>query len=116
MADKKRKNKKVRRRVFGTASRPRLCVSRSLRGISAQLIDDEQSLTLVGASTLSREYRDAYGNKGSNCEASRNLGKLLAGKAAAMGIETVVFDRRNYSYHGRVKALAEGAREGGLKF
>lgn len=115
MAVKKNK-KNTKRRVFGTAARPRLCVFRSLRHISAQLIDDERSVTMAGASTLSREYREAHGKKGFNREAAHDLGKLLAGKAVAKGIESVVFDRRNYAYHGRVKALADGAREGGLKF
>lgn len=105
----------ARRRVFGTAARPRLCVSRSIRGVYAQLIDDEASTTIVGASTLSKEYRERHGKKGSDREAARNLGKLLAEKAVAKGIGPVVFDRRNYRYHGRIKALADAAREGGLK-
>lgn len=113
---KKIRRSSKRRRVFGTAARPRLCVFRSLKNISSQLVDDDRAVTLVSAGTLDKEYRDRHGKKGSGREPALNVGKLMAEKAAALGIERVVFDRRDYRYHGRVRALAEGARGGGLKF
>ena len=113
---KKIRRSSKRRRVFGTAARPRLCVFRSLKNISSQLVDDDRAVTLVSAGTLEKEYRDRHGKKGSGREAAMNVGKLMAEKALPLGIERVVFDRRDYRYHGRVRALAEGAREGGLKF
>lgn len=102
--------RRVRRNIFGTTERPRLSVYRSNKEIYAQLIDDNTGVTLVSAS--SREKAEGA-NK---TEKSTSVGKLVAEKALAKGIETVVFDRNGFVYHGRIKALAEGAREGGLKF
>ena len=107
-----RRHKRVRAKVFGTASVPRLCVFRSAKHIYAQLIDDEKSKTLV--SVRDRELRKKKGQ--TKMEQAKEVGKLIAKKALAKKIEKVVFDRGGYTYHGRVKALAEGAREGGLKF
>jgi large subunit ribosomal protein L18 len=107
-----RRHKRVRKHVSGTAERPRLAVYRSNTGISAQLIDDQAAKTLAAASwqNLKKSF------KGSKTEQATEVGKLLAENAKKAGIETVVFDRGGYLYHGRVKALAEAAREGGLKF
>ena len=102
---------RVRDRVRGTAERPRLAVFRSLTHIHAQLIDDVSRRTLAAASSL--ESKDAPGTKS---QAATSVGKLLAERAAAKGIETVVFDRGGYLYHGRVKALADAARTAGLRF
>ncbi|MGQ9557140.1 MAG: 50S ribosomal protein L18 [Desulfurispora sp.] len=106
---------RVRKKVFGTAQRPRLNVFRSLNHIYAQVIDDEQGHTLVAASTLSPELKGKLEQTG-NVAAARQVGLLIAEKAKAKGITRVVFDRAGYLYHGRVKALADGAREGGLEF
>ena len=103
---------RVRGKISGTADRPRLCVFRSESNIYAQIIDDVAGNTLVSASTVEKGFE---GN-GSNCEAAKKVGKAVAERALKKGIEEVVFDRGGYIYHGRVKALAEGAREGGLKF
>ncbi len=103
--------RRVRRNIFGTAEKPRLSVYRSNKEIYAQIIDDNTGTTLVSAS--SREKGTATGNK---TEVSASVGKALAEKAKAKGVETVVFDRNGFVYHGRIKALADGAREGGLKF
>ncbi|MBZ4645217.1 MAG: large subunit ribosomal protein [Petroclostridium sp.] len=109
-----RRHERVRKRVFGTAERPRLNVYRSLKNIYAQIIDDEAGTTLVAASTLDEALKDLpYGG---NKEAAREVGKLVAKKALEKGITKVVFDRGGYLYHGRVAELAEGAREGGLEF
>ncbi len=101
---------RVRSRVFGTAKKPRLSVFRSLNAIYAQLIDDENGKTLAEAS--SKEVK----SKANKSDKSKETGKALAEKAKTLKIETCVFDRGGYLYHGRVKALADGAREGGLKF
>ncbi|MDH0658536.1 MULTISPECIES: 50S ribosomal protein L18 [unclassified Empedobacter] len=103
--------RRVRRNIFGTETKPRLSVYRSNKEIYAQIIDDNNGVTLASAS--SREKGVAEGTK---TEVSTSVGKALAAKAIAKGIETVVFDRNGFVYHGRIKALAEGAREGGLKF
>ncbi len=95
--------------------RPRLSVARSHKNISAQVIDDEKGVTLAAASTLEADLRKALGN-GSNAEAAARVGALLAERAKKAGVDAVVFDRGGYMFHGRVKALAEAAREGGLKF
>ena len=108
---RERRHRRVRKRVTGTAERPRLVVSRSNRGISAQLVDDTQGKTLAAASWLN--VRTAKGTKSDQAAA---VGKLLAQNAKKAGVERVVFDRGGYLYHGRVKALAEAAREGGLSF
>ena len=107
-----RRHKRVRRVVSGNAERPRLCVFRSNRGIEAQLIDDLDAKTLAAASWLHLKK----GFKGTKTDQAKEVGKLLAASAKKAGVETVVFDRGGYLYHGRVKALAEGAREGGLQF
>ena len=111
-AQRRQRHKRVRAKISGTAERPRLCVYRSEKNIQAQIIDDTKGMTLVEASTYGKNY-DAHGG---NKTAAREIGKILAEKAINAGIETVVFDRGGYLYHGRVKELAEGAREGGLKF
>lgn len=114
-AARKRRHLRVRKRVFGTPERPRLNVYRSLTNIYAQIIDDTRGHTLVSASTIDRKIRDKV--KGLRpVEAARQVGLILAERAKAAGITKVVFDRGGYKYHGRVKALAEGAREGGLEF
>lgn len=105
--------KRIRKIVFGTAERPRLSVFRSNKQISAQLIDDNAGKTLVSASSLCKEIAE---KKGTKIEQAQYLGALLAEKAKTAGIENVVFDRNGYLYHGRVKALADAARNGGLKF
>ena len=107
-----KRHKKIRARISGTAERPRLAVYRSNANISAQIIDDEKKITLVSASTLEKDFEGI----GSNKEAARQVGKTIAERAAAKGITEVVFDRGGYLYHGRVSELADGAREGGLKF
>jgi large subunit ribosomal protein L18 len=109
---RQRRHKRVRRDVAGTAERPRLCVFRSNRGIEAQLIDDHEAKTLAAASWLNLKK----GFKGNKTDQAKEVGKALAANAKKAGVETVVFDRGGYLYHGRVKALAEGAREGGLNF
>jgi len=107
-----RRRRRIRKKIRGTTERPRLSVYRSNRHIYAQIIDDDTGHTIAQAS--SREL----GQKGSlkTAEASKSVGKIVAERAKAAGVETVSFDRGGYLYHGRVKALAEGAREGGLKF
>jgi|SRR5262245_643869 len=107
-----RRHRRVRRKISGTAERPRLTVHRSNRGIEAQLIDDVDGRTLASASHLGLRK----GFKGSKTDQAAEVGKLLAAAATKAGIESVVFDRSGYLYHGRVKALADGAREGGLVF
>ncbi len=119
MVSRKDKNKararrhlRVRGKICGTASRPRLNVYRSSRHIYAQIIDDTAGTTLVSASTVEKDFTD----RGSNRQAARAIGERIAARAAEKGITEVVFDRGGYVYHGRVQELAEGAREGGLKF
>ena len=107
-----RRHKRVRKQIFGTAERPRLVVFRSNRGIEAQLVDDIAGRTLAAANWL--QLKKSF--KGSKSEQATEVGKLLAQSAKKAGIERVVFDRGGYLYHGRVKALAEAAREGGLEF
>jgi large subunit ribosomal protein L18 len=106
---------RVRRRIVGTAERPRLCVFRSLCHIYVQLIDDKLGYTLLSASTLEPEMRSKLDGK-RKVAAATLVGELVANRALEHGINSVVFDRGGYKYHGRVKALAEAAREGGLKF
>jgi len=108
-----RRHKRVRAKVFGTARRPRLCVFRSAKHIYAQLINDEKGQTILSSSDLELKKSP---KKKTKIEIAFDVGKLLAEKAFKKLIEKVVFDRAGYEYHGRVKALAEGAREGGLKF
>ncbi len=107
-----RRHKRVRKNISGTAERPRLNVYRSLNHIYAQVIDDVKGVTLVAASSMDKGF-EGYGG---NIEGAKSVGKAVAEKALAAGIKAVVFDRGGYVYHGRVAALAEGAREGGLEF
>jgi large subunit ribosomal protein L18 len=108
---RERRHRRVRGKLFGTAERPRLVVFRSNRGIEAQLVDDLEGKTLAAATWLSLKSF-----KGNKTEQAAEVGKLLAQNAKKANVETVVFDRGGYLYHGRVKALADAAREGGLKF
>lgn len=109
----KRRHLRVRKKVAGTAARPRLVVTRSARHMVAQVIDDTKGHTLASASTMEDAVRSAGADKTAK---ARTVGQLLAERAKSAGIETVVFDRGGNKYHGRVAALAEGAREGGLAF
>jgi large subunit ribosomal protein L18 len=112
-----KRHMRIRQKIRGTPERPRLCVFKSLKHIYAQIIDDtppEGSRTLVSASTLDPEIRGKI--KSDNVEAARLVGQVLAQRALAKGIKKVVFDRGGYPYHGKVRALAEAAREGGLEF
>jgi len=112
-----KRHRRIRKRIRGTAERPRLVVFRSLKNIEGQLVDDDASHTLVGISTLTEELRGFRGkSQQPKVELAFEAGKLLAGKAREAGVERVVFDRGGYKYHGRVKAFAEGARKGGLEF
>ena len=106
---------RVRQRVVGTSSRPRLCVYRSLGHIYAQVIDDKGGRTLVSASSLDKDTRAAI-KGGGNVAAAKIVGKTIAERSLAAGVQQVVFDRGGYMYHGRVQALASAAREAGLKF
>ena|SRR5215813_4133457 len=104
-------HKRIRGKVTGTTERPRLAVYRSINHIYAQVIDDEQGVTLVSASTIEKDLR---GSSGGNIEAAQRIGKAIAERAQSKGIERVVFDRGGYLYHGRVKALTDAARAAGL--
>ena len=110
---RKKRHRRVRGKVTGTPQCPRLNVFRSASNIYAQIIDDTQGVTLCSASTVEKDFS---GRSGGNIESAETVGKKVAERAKDKGIETVVFDRGGYLYHGRVKALAEGARAGGLKF
>ncbi|MGN1009174.1 MAG: 50S ribosomal protein L18 [Butyricicoccus sp.] len=107
-----KRHQRVRSKVSGTADRPRLDVFRSAKNIYAQVIDDVAGVTLVSASTIEKDFTEYGGNK----DAAKKVGLMIAERCKAKGIENVVFDRGGYLYHGRVKELAEGAREGGLQF
>jgi large subunit ribosomal protein L18 len=109
-----KRRRRVRKKVFGTEQRPRLCVAKSLRHIYAQLVDDEHGHTLVSASTLDQELGDVVSSCG--VSAATKVGEILAQRALEKGITTVVFDRGGYRYHGVVAALAKASREGGLEF
>jgi len=111
-SERVRRHKRVRNKISGTAECPRLAVYRSNSNLYVQIIDDEKQVTLVSASTLDKDVKTKKANK----EAAKELGTLIAKKAASKKIVTVVFDRGGYIYHGVVKELAEAAREGGLKF
>ena len=114
-AKRLQRHKRVRRKVFGTPQRPRLCVFRSSNNIYAQIIDDANRVTLTAASSLDAEVKGAV-NHGGNKEAAKMVGEMIAKRAIEKGITEVVFDRGGYLYHGRVQVLAEAAREAGLKF
>lgn len=106
-------HRRIRKKVFGTPERPRLCVFRSLKHITVQIIDDSKGETLCSASTVEKTLRE---QSGGNIQAAQAIGKLIATRAKEKGIDSVVFDRGGYIYHGRVRHLAEAAREAGLKF
>lgn len=110
-----KRHARVRKNIFGTPEKPRLCVFRSNKNISCQIVDDVNGVTLAAASSLDKELKAdvAYGG---NKEAAKKVGEAIAKRAAEKGISEVAFDRGGYIYHGRVKELADGAREGGLKF
>ena len=109
---RKARHSRVRSNLFGTPEKPRMCVFRSNKNIYVQVIDDVNGVTLAAASTLDKEFSGYGGNK----EAAKNVGEAIAKKALDKGIDTVAFDRGGFLYHGRVKELADGAREAGLKF
>ncbi|WP_297455001.1 50S ribosomal protein L18 [Persephonella sp.] len=111
------RHKRIRKKVFGTAERPRMAFFKSLNNLYVQIIDDEAGKTLVSASTIDKDFVEKYGVRGGkNIEMAKKLGEFIAEKALAKGIENVVFDRGGFIYHGKVKAFAEAAREKGLKF
>ncbi|PYV33988.1 MAG: 50S ribosomal protein L18 [Acidobacteria bacterium] len=112
---RRRAHYRLRKRVKGAEKRPRLNVYRSLNHIYGQIVDDQSGRTLVSASTLDKEVRKTL-KSGGNVEAAKVVGRILAARAKAAGFTRVAFDRGGYTYHGRVKALAEAAREGGMKF
>lgn len=114
-AARERRHRRLRKKVLGTAERPRLSVHKSLNNVCAQVIDDTKGHTILSVCTRDKEFRDEAGHKG-NVMFAKKVGQVLAAKAVASGIQKVVFDRGGYRYHGCVKALAEGAREGGLQF
>ncbi|NOZ62915.1 MAG: 50S ribosomal protein L18 [Calditrichaeota bacterium] len=111
-----RRKKHIRKTIAGVPQRPRLVVFRSGKHIYAQLVDDVNQKTLTGVSSLSKDLQSEIKKSGDRVEMARIVGKGIAAKAKAMKLEEVVFDRNGYIYHGRIKAVAEGAREGGLKF
>mgnify|MGYP003361888969 FL=1 len=110
-----KRHKRARKNLVGTPEKPRLCVFRSNKNISAQIIDDVDGVTLVAASSLDKELKEKLTN-GGNKEAAKKVGEAIGKKALDKGIETVCFDRGGLIYHGRIKELADGAREAGLKF
>lgn len=112
MISRKKRHKRVRKKIFGTEDRPRMCVYKSLNHLYVQLIDDTKGETLVAASTLEKELDGA----GCNIQSAKRIGKLVAKRAKKQGIKKVVFDRSGYPYHGIVKQIAEKARESGLEF
>lgn len=111
-----RRRRRVRGKVFGTGERPRLTVAKSLKNMFVQIVDDEKGVTLIGLSTNSKTVVPELDKKANKTAAAKLVGVKIAQIAREQGIETVIFDRNQYQYHGRVKAVAEGAREGGLKF
>lgn len=111
-----KRQKRIRKNVIGTTQRPRLCVFRSARHIYAQVIDDTAGQTLVAASSMEKDIRDQSTDKGDKKAVANRIGKLVAERALEKGIAQIVFDRNGFLYHGRVKAVSDGARKGGLKF
>ena len=107
---------RVRKKIRGTKDKPRLCVYKSNKQIYAQIIDDNEGKTLVAASSLAKDTKDQEDDKKTKTEIAKKVGQSVAEKSKKSGIEQVVFDRNGYLYHGRIKSLAEGAREGGLNF
>ncbi len=114
-AQRRRIHVRMRKRIAGTQERPRLCIHRSSRHIRAQVVDDQTGRTIASASSLDKEVKKVI-KGGGNIAASKVVGKAIAERARAQGVEKVVFDRGGYQYHGRVQALAEAAREAGLQF
>jgi large subunit ribosomal protein L18 len=114
-AARSRRKKRIRKKISGVAAKPRLCVYKSLKEIYVQLIDDSSNKVLTGASTLSKEVK-AELKYGGNVEAAKKVGLFIAKKAKEIGVEHVVFDRNGFKYHGRIAAVADGAREAGLIF
>ncbi|MEW6002067.1 MAG: 50S ribosomal protein L18 [Nitrospirota bacterium] len=112
---RQRRRKRIRKKVLGTPERPRLSVYRSLNHIYAQIIDDTKERSLVAASSLDREFKENKSHKG-NVETAKKVGLLIAKRAMEKGIKKIVFDRSGYLYHGRIRALADAAREAGLAF
>ncbi len=108
-----RRKRGIRKRLFGTNERPRLTVFRSSRHIYAQVINDLDGKTIVSASTVEKDNKAAHGG---NCDAAVQVGQAIAERAKGAGVETVIFDRNGFRYHGRIKAIADAAREGGLRF
>ena len=116
IAARQKRKKSIKKKIRGTESRPRLCVFRSAKHIYTQIIDDDAGKTLVAASTLTPEVRSNLEKTGSTIKAAEQVGALVARRATEKGIKNVVFDRNGFLYHGRVKAIATAAREGGLEF
>jgi large subunit ribosomal protein L18 len=110
-----KRKKRIRKKVTGTALRPRLCVYKSLKNMYAQLVDDSAGRVITGVSTLTGEVKGGV-TYGGNTGSAKKVGEAMARKALSLGIKEIIFDRNGFKYHGRVKALAEGAREGGLIF
>lgn len=113
---REKRHLRLRQKVKGTAARPRLCVNRSLKHIHAQLIDDVSGATLASASTVQKDVAAVLTGGTGNCEAAKTVGRIIAERAKAAGVESAVFDRNGFKYHGAVKDLADAAREGGLEF
>lgn len=113
---REKRHLRLRQKVKGTAARPRLCVNRSLKHIHAQLIDDVSGATLASASTVQKDVAASLTGGTGNCEAAKTVGRIIAERAKAAGVESAVFDRNGFKYHGAVKDLADAAREGGLEF
>lgn len=111
-----KRKKRIRKKLFGTTERPRLCVFRSTRHIYVQVIDDIQGRTLASASSMEKQIRDEKAAIGDKIAMASHVGKLIAERTKEKGIKQIVFDRNGFLYHGRVKALSDGAREGGLDF
>ncbi len=110
-----KRKKRIRKKIAGTAERPRLCVFKSLKNMYAQIVDDGSGKVITGVSTLTTEVKGEL-KYGGNAGSAKKVGETIARKAVGLGIKEIVFDRNGFKYHGRVKALAEGAREGGLIF
>lgn len=111
-SSRRKRHKRIRQKIFGTAAKPRLCVFRSNKNIFAQIINDEKQHTLVSASTLGKSFSENGGDK----SAAKEVGKMIAERALSANITEVVFDRGGYIFHGRIKELADSAKENGLKF
>jgi large subunit ribosomal protein L18 len=116
VVDRKKRSARVRKKVLGSTERPRLCVRRSLKHISAQIIDDETGKSIIQIGSSSKEVSQKLNEKSTKTDVAKYVGEMIAEKAKLQGLQKVVFDRRGYLYHGRVKALADGARSKGLIF